>query len=113
MGGCTSTRDGISRLLTLGIEFRTTTIELTDSGQTTFEFDSRACDGFVRHTNLTRYIGRFEFESFASQTRFLQTRTRRLELTQQIGMLSMRLLDAALHRVTFGLRNTNRGTRRL
>jgi hypothetical protein len=71
LSSCTSTRDGIPRLLTLGIKLRSTTIELTDSGQTTLEFHSRACDRFIGHADLARHIGRLEFESLASQTRLL------------------------------------------
>jgi hypothetical protein len=55
-----SASDRIARLLTFGIEFRATPIELTDASETSLEFDSRTRNRFVGHTDFTRHIRRLE-----------------------------------------------------
>jgi hypothetical protein len=90
----------VARLLTCRIEFGSTRIEIAHAYKTTLEFAPRSSDRLLSHTDLASHLGRLFFQPLAPQRRLLRPGARGLELTKQIGVLPMRLLDASLHGVS-------------
>ena len=97
---------GFAAFFAFAFERRAARIERIERHETAIELGAGARQRVLAEPDFARDFGGLFFEAFAAHRGFLRTRALAFELAEQVGVVAMRALDAALRLVAFAARPT-------